>query len=317
MQRARTNSLGRVALLCCVLLMPAPGASAASPPSAQRPTHCSAAPDGRDVDLGPGHTIHVRTVGSGQPILMIPSLGRGAGDFDEIAGLLARHGFMSILPDPRWIADSRGPEEADLFALADDSAAVAEALCDGPVDVVGHAFGNRVARAFAASRPAAVRRVALLAGGGEVPMPADVRASLAGSVAEGQVPDEKRLNDLRRVFFAKGNDPSVWLHGWFPQAATLQSKATQKTPVASWWRAGTARVLLVQAAEDPIAPPDNAAKLRQDIGKRLTLVNLPHASHAILPEQPKAVSAALSAYFKGGASEASLQRAIDEAIARP
>ena len=297
--------------------MGAAGASAASPPSAQRPTRCGAAPDGRDLDLGPGHTIHVRTVGAGQPILMIPSLGRGSADFDDVAGRLARRGFMSILPDPRWIGGSKGPEDADLFALADDSAAVVTALCDGPVDVVGHAFGNRVARAFAASHPAAVRRVALLAGGGEVPMPADVRAALAGSAAEGMVPDGKRLIDLRRVFFAKGNDPSVWLRGWFPQAAAFQSRATQKTPVANWWRAGAARVLLVQAAEDPIAPPDNAAKLRQDIGQRLTLVNLRHASHAILPEQPRAVATVISAYFKGDASEASLQRAVDEAIDPP
>ena len=34
-----------------------------------------------------------------------------------------------------------------LHDLARDIAAVVETLCDGPVVVIGHAFGNRVARA--------------------------------------------------------------------------------------------------------------------------------------------------------------------------
>jgi pimeloyl-ACP methyl ester carboxylesterase len=49
--------------------------------------------------------------------------------------------------------------------LAADIAGVLEALAAAPAHVVGHAFGNRVARCLATDRPDPVRRVVLLAGG--------------------------------------------------------------------------------------------------------------------------------------------------------
>jgi hypothetical protein len=55
----------------------------------------------------------------------------------------------------------------------------------------------------------------------------------------------------------------------------------------------------------------NAEALRRDIGDRLTLVRLDHASHAILPEQPKAVTALLVAFFDGGRDVLSLQKLVD------
>ena len=272
---------------------------------------CRASESGTFVTAADGVRIHVRTVGRGRPILMIPSLGRGADDFDALAAALARKGYMSVLPDPRMTGRSSATPPTDLFTLAQDNAAVIEALCHGPVDVVGHAYGNRVARALATSSPSLVARVALLAGGGEVEMRPEIRRALAGSFAQDTRSDADRLPDLQLAFFAKGNDPSVWLRGWYPAAAEAQVAADRRTETSRWWTAGKAPLLLVQAAEDPVAPAGNAVKLAQDVGTRLTQLDLRHASHAILPEQPKAVAAALAAYFKGRATQASLQRLLD------
>jgi pimeloyl-ACP methyl ester carboxylesterase len=298
---------GSALLLAC-----AGGALAAVPPAPS----CRAAPDGMTIDTAAGARISVRTVGAGRPILFIPSLGRGRADFDEVAARLAKRGFMSVLPEPRGVNGSTGPAPSTLFDLADDVASVTRALCTGKVGVVGHAFGNRVARAFATKHPEMVSKVALLAGGGEVPIPPRIMAALEGSLAQGRKPDAERLQDLSLAFFAKGHDPGAWLTGWYPDVAAAQMVAVKATPAKNWWTAGGVPLLLVQAAEDPIAPAGNAEALRRDIGAKLTLVTLPHASHAMLPEQPAAISLALATYFGSGkASELRLQRDVDRAAA--
>lgn len=284
---------------------------------AKTPT-CRAMPGGTIVNPSDDVALAVRTVGQGRPVLMIPSLGRGSADFDEVAGRLAAGGFMTILIEPRGINGSKAPAPRDLFAIADDLVFVVSQLCIGPVDVVGHAFGNRVARAFATAHPQHVRRVVLLAGGGEVPMTPTISAALAGSAAQGEKPDHQRLKDLQTAFFARGSDPSRWLTGWFPAAARDQVAAVRATPTRSWWNAGRAEVLLVQAEEDPVAPPANGEALRAAIGDRLSIVTLKHASHAILPEQPRAVAVAIAGYLSGPKPRAAaLQRRVDAAVTTP
>ncbi len=38
-----------------------------------------------------------------------------------------------------------------------------------------------------------------------------------------------RLRHLQTAFFASGNDPSVWLDGWWPEVAVAQSAAVRAT----------------------------------------------------------------------------------------
>ena len=66
----------------------------------------------------------------------------------------------------------------------------------------------------------------------------------------------------------------------------MQSSAVRRTPVEEWWEAGGQPMLVVQATEDAIALPANALDLKARLGDRVTLVELPHAGHAMLPEQP-------------------------------
>src|ERR1700739_4449202 len=58
--------------------------------------------------MGPGGRIDVRTVGSRPTVVMIASLGRAATDFDELATMLAPHGFCVAAPEPRGVAGSEG-----------------------------------------------------------------------------------------------------------------------------------------------------------------------------------------------------------------
>lgn len=279
-------------------------------------TRCRPVPAGIEIDAAANVRVHVRTIGTGRPILFIPSLARGVSDFDDVAQQLATQGYMAILPDPRGTGTTTGPAPGSLFDLAHDAQAAVEALCDGPVDVVGHAFGNRVARALATSSPATVRAVVLLAGGGKAkPLP-QVGDSVTVSAAQGALPDDQRLGALQTAFFAPGHDPSVWLTGWYAKAKTYQGLAMQGSTIDQWWSGGNAPILLIQADADPVAPAGNVEELRKDIGGRLRTVTLRRASHAILPEQPDAVTFLLVRYFAGERDEAQLQRGADALIRR-
>ncbi|MBP1715444.1 MAG: alpha/beta hydrolase, partial [Deltaproteobacteria bacterium] len=109
--------------------------------------------------------------------------------------------------------------------LAEDTAAVIENLKGQPAVVVGHAFGNRVARMLATQRPELVRAVVLLAAGGKAPMDPSIRDSL-GKCLDLALPEAERLEHVRRAFFAPGHDPSVWR----PMAGTGRSRKPKLRP---------------------------------------------------------------------------------------
>ena len=98
--------------------------------------------------------IEVLAQSQGHPIVLLPSLGRGAADFDAIAERLAAASFRVLRPQPRGIGASRGAMTGiDLHTYAADIAAVIEHDGSGYAFVIGHAFGNRVARMLAVDRP--------------------------------------------------------------------------------------------------------------------------------------------------------------------
>ena len=106
--------------------------------------------------------------------------------------------------------------------------------------VVGHAFGNRVARMMATRHPARIRGVVLLAAGGKVRMEPDIEEALVKSF-DLAIAEPQRLAYVAKAFFAPGNDPAVWRDGWFAKVAEAQIEATDKTPVDAWWKASKSR----------------------------------------------------------------------------
>ena len=241
--------------------------------------------------------IGVTLRGEGPMVLGIPSMGRGVADFDDFAERLAVAGHRVVMPEPRGIGASRGSNEnITLALLAGDAAAVIEKLGGGPADVIGHAYGNRVARMLATLRPDLVRRVVLLAAGGMAPVHDDVAAAFDVCFRL-TVPEEERLAAIATVFFAEGNDARVWRDGWWPRAAALQAVADGATPVETWWRAGSAPLLVIQGLEDRMALPANGRMLADELGERVTLVELERASHALLPERPDAIAETVIRYL--------------------
>jgi pimeloyl-ACP methyl ester carboxylesterase len=243
--------------------------------------------------------IEVLAEGDGPVMVLLPSLGRAAQDFDPIAAQLAAAGFRVLRPQPRGIGLSRGPMSGiDLHDLAADIAAVIEHDGNGPAFVIGHAFGNRVARMLATDRPDLVRAVALVAANvGHAPSPPVVREAIRTS-ANPTLPDAGRLEALRFAFFAPGNDPSGWLAGWHPEVLTMQRVAGDRTARTEDYAGGTVPILYLQPDHDPLAHVEDGHEFKRALGERVTVVVIRNSSHAAIAEQPEAISAALIAFAR-------------------
>lgn len=282
-----------VALLCGVTVAGAAMAASSNPAKIERKL------------LKNGNlTTEVFSQGKGPIIMILPSLGRSVRDYDEVAVDLAKAGFRVVRPEPRGVGASTGPmKNQTMHDYAKGIAYVVEAQKQGPVVVVGHAWGNFEARQLATDRPDLVKGLVVAAGSAgkvppgskEVPINADMRKAIDGA-GDLSLPATQRYEYLKKAFFAPGNDATVWLGGWYPEANEAESWARNNTPVDDYFAGGKAPILDLQAEDDPVAPRRFANVLKSMVGDRVEIVVIPHASHALAPEQPQAMSDAIAAF---------------------
>ena len=247
--------------------------------------------------------IEVIAEGRGPLIVMLPSRGRGAEDFDGVAGELVKAGFRVLRPQPRGAALSLGPmQNLTLHDLARDVAAVIRNAGDGgPAIIVGHAFGSWVARMTAIDHPELVRGVVMAAAAAKA-YPASFPGSQELSEAvrkssDFSLPSSERLKYLRLAFFAPNSDARIWLEGWHPAADDVQLAAGRATKQAEWWSGGAVPLLDLQGELDPFKPRTMSNEMRDEFGERASVVVIPNASHALIPEQPAAVTEAILAWI--------------------
>jgi pimeloyl-ACP methyl ester carboxylesterase len=209
--------------------------------------------------------IELIAEGEGPLLVLLPSSSRDSEDFDAVAASFAAAGLRVLRPQPRGMGASVGPMgHLTLHDFAADVAAVIEAERSGPAVVLGHAFGQWVARTLAADRPDLVRGVVLAAAAAKT-APPELREHLA-RCANTDLPDADRLAALRVAFFAPGHDPTE---------------------------------LDVQAECDPWRPRDTLHQMRNDLGAdRVTVVVIADASHALIPEQPDRLVAAVLEWMR-------------------
>lgn len=237
----------------------------------------------------PSGVIKTLVSGSGEPLVLLPSLGRGAEDFDGLIDDLSAD-FRVIRPQPRGFGGSTGPSEGvDMHDLAADVAAALDDLIDRPAIVVGHAFGSQPARMLAEDRPDLVSGLVLAAASaGKLPPNSTekpysrLRAEIDGA-GNLDLSDEERLRCLRAAFFAPGNDPAVWFGGWGRETHEIQSHARKVTPIDDYFAGGNVPILDLQAEHDQVVIPNI---YRAFLGDRVEERVAPDAGHALLPENP-------------------------------
>ena len=234
--------------------------------------------------------------GRGPLIVMLPSRGRDSEDFDDVASRLAAAGYRVLRPQPRGAGRSTGPLEGiRMQDLARDVAHVIAREKAGPAVIAGHAYGNWVARMTATDHPALVRGVVLMAAAAKA-YPEELRA-VVQQAGDTSLPDEQRLAALRKGFFLPAHDAAVWLRGWAPVANKAQGVAASATKQAEYWQAGTVPMLDLVPEGDPFKPKTKWNESREEFGARVSVVIIPNASHALIPEQPGAVVDAIVAWI--------------------
>lgn len=242
--------------------------------------------------------LDVISEGAGPALVLLPSSLRDSEDYDELAGLLADAGFQVLRPQPRGMGGSSPPPPGmTLETLADDVAVVIESFAASPAAVVGHAYGHWVARMTDLRHPRLVRAVVAL-GAAAREFPAGMGEALA-IASDPSRHESERLDALRLCMFAPGNSPHSWLVGWHPQWRTAYREAAQHPSKADWFAHGHAPLLDLQGAYDPWRPPGTRRELVDALGTKVTVQRIENASHALVPEQPRAIAEAITAWLQG------------------
>lgn len=249
--------------------------------------------------------VHIRALdeGSGKVIVILPSKGRGAHDYDQVARYLVHDGYRVIRPEPRGVNGSTAPmENPTLHDFAADVALIMDKVNTGPAIVVGHAWGSQPARVLAVDRPDLVKGIVLAAasigklppGSSEKPYGRMIEAIKgAGNYS---LPQAKRISYLQEAFFAPGNDPRPWLTGWYDATHRAQDHARDSTPVDSYWSGGnTVPLLDLQGEHDAVVLPNI---LKPMLGDRVEHQVIAGAGHAMAPERPKEMADAIAAFAK-------------------
>jgi pimeloyl-ACP methyl ester carboxylesterase len=251
-------------------------------------------------DLERDVRIEVLVLGSGPDVLLVPSAMRGAADFSHMQASLAQAGYRSLAINPRRAGRSTGTVDGlTLQDLADDVALVVTRFGEGRAHLVGHALGNIVVRSAASFRPEIARTVTVMPCGGHNlgshPVPDEVIAAMPRCHDE-SLPKAERIAAMRTAFFAPGNDPGVWLDGWWPDSAGIAG-AIGRTDPELWWRGGDVPILIIQPLNDAMAHRDTGVSAAEALGKRATYVEVDNCGHAILPEQPEAIARHVIAFL--------------------
>ena len=159
--------------------------------------------------------------------------------------------------------------------------------------------GNRIARMLATDRPELVRAVVLLATGGRVP-PDPAAADAVTKMYEATLPEEE-LKPLRHLapfsLSSEMRDDSP-PPDQSPATAAMTMEADAVTDLGEWWAGGSSPMLVVQAADDRAAPPQNGHQLAGEYPDRVTVVDGPRAGHAMMIEQTGAVAEAVVGFLR-------------------
>jgi len=275
----RTLSLLSIALFSALALWTAPAVQAA-------PSH------GKEgiVNLADSN-IESFSRGEGEAIVLLPGGTLTVGYLDGLAEALSKAGYHVVGINFRGSGKSTGPSEGvTLQTNAEDVAGVIQALNLGSVHVVGNDFGNRVARMLASSHPELTRSVILLAAGGKI-QPKPAAAQAVGIIFNPASSESDILAVMPYLVASPADSARVWKlfkPSLAPGAAKIEMTASEATPLKAWWAPpGQTKYLIVQGADDQIAPPENGVELQKELGDRATLVTVPGAAHLLPLEQPE------------------------------
>ncbi|HEX8740892.1 MAG TPA: pimeloyl-ACP methyl ester esterase BioH [Casimicrobiaceae bacterium] len=251
--------------------------------------------------------VHVESVGIGPPLVLLHGFALHGGLFAPIVPVLARHARVHVvdLPGHGWSGPVR-PFDLDAIVAAVD-AAVDAAAAPPPFAVLGWSFGGLVAMHWAATHPARVAKLVLVATSPSFvtradwpwAMTPDTLARFGDELTvawrltlqrfltlqvEGSADGRRTLAQLRSHLFERGDPAPDAL------AATLAvlGQSDLRDEVASI----AAPATLIAGTRDALVPVDAMRVLARTM-RHATLREIAGAAHAPFLSHPQAFFAAL------------------------
>jgi pimeloyl-ACP methyl ester carboxylesterase len=121
----------------------------------------------RDIQVADGETLRTTSVGTGQPIVLIPGVFGGAFGYRKITGPLVAQGYRTVVVEPLGYGSSSHPKKSD-YSYGAQSERVARTLDQMGIKralIVAQSSGAAIAFRLAVERPDLVRGLLSIDGG--------------------------------------------------------------------------------------------------------------------------------------------------------
>lgn len=169
----------------------------------------------RDIEVAPGETLRVTTLGAGQPVVLIPGIFGSAFSYRTITRPLAARGYQTVVIDPLGYGRSSHPKHAD-YSFAAQTDRVGRALDQLGVTralFIAQSTGAAIAFRLAIARPALVRGLLSIDGGpAETAATPGLRKAFShGSFLAKLVFDDSMLRSQVRQEIVRNSGDTTWV----------------------------------------------------------------------------------------------------------
>lgn len=254
-----------------------------------------------------GVDLFYESLGTGEPLLLLAGFACDHTIWAKVVPTLARQ-YLVISIDNRGMGQSPASKTlASVRDMAEDAAAVLQALGLGPVHVAGHSMGGMIAQELALSHAELVRSLSLLASfaetdargkaiiesWGDMPTKVDpltmTKALLPWMYTNGFYSQPGVIDKLIQLILANPYPPSA-------QAIYDQSRAISASNTTNRLHEITCPTLILAGGEDILAPVSSSQQLAQGI-RGSELVVLEKTGHGLLIETPEMVVKAMLGFL--------------------
>jgi pimeloyl-ACP methyl ester carboxylesterase len=267
----------------------------------------------RDIQVAKGETLRTTSVGTGQPIVLIPGIFGGAYSYRKITRPLVAEGYRTIVVEPLGYGWSSHPKKAD-YSLDAQTLRVARTLEQMGIKhalLIAHAAGAGIGFRLAIQRPDLVRGLLSIDGppAESAATPELKKAFTLGVFAVKLLLDPPRARHELREELVSNSANSSWITDEVIRGYTAgqisdldgsidalhqMSKARENGSLAD--RLNQCRVpvtLLVGGAPHRREVPVEQRELLQQRIARFSMETVPGAGQYIQEERPEAVLAAV------------------------
>lgn len=268
----------------------------------------------RDINVADGETLRTTSVGTGQPIVLIPGIFGGAYGYRKITGPLVSQGYRTIVIEPLGYGFSSHPKDADYSfgAQSDRVARTLDQLSIKRALFVAQSSGAAIVFRLAVKRPDLVRGLLSIDGGPaeSAATPGMKKAFKFGGGLVKLTMDESRLRHEVRREIVKNSGDTSWvtdavIRGYTAgQTADLggsidafhqMAKSKENTSLADRLQHCLAPVvLLVGTVDHPSGVPDEQRQLLRTKLRAFNTETVRGAGQFIQEEQPAVVLSAVS-----------------------